>query len=95
MSQTAVEAIGWASAFILLVTLSVQIRKQWRERRVDGVSRWLFVGQIAASAGFTVYSYLVENWVFVATNAFILVEAFIGQYLVVHYRRRGRIAASP
>ena len=47
------ELIGWASSAILLATLVRQVRKQWREGTSEGVSRWLFVGQTAASAGFT------------------------------------------
>jgi hypothetical protein len=82
------ELIGWLSSAILLLTLSWQVRKQWREGRSEGVSRWLFVGQIAASTGFTVYSWLVGNWVFVVTNALILVDAVFGAWLVFHQRRR-------
>jgi hypothetical protein len=33
------------------------------------VSKWLFVGQATASGGFLCYSLLVNNWVFVVTNA--------------------------
>ena len=44
-------------------------------RRSEGVSRWLFVGQIAASSGFTIYSVLVGNAVFVVTNAILLASA--------------------
>ncbi len=82
------ELIGWTSSAILLLTLFWQVRKQWREGRSEGVSRWLFVGQIAASIGFTTYSWLVGNWVFVVTNALILVDAVVGAWLVFHQRRR-------
>ncbi|HYD41018.1 MAG TPA: hypothetical protein VEB43_09310 [Anaeromyxobacter sp.] len=82
------ELIGWLSSAILLLTLFWQVRKQWREGRSEGVSRWLFVGQIAASTGFTIYSWLVGNWVFVVTNALILVDAVVGAWLVFHQRRR-------
>lgn len=79
------EWIGWLSSAILLATLVRQIAKQMRAarngERSDGVSRWLFLGQCAASAGFVVYSLLVGNWVFVVTNACILITALIGQWL--------------
>jgi MtN3 and saliva related transmembrane protein len=52
------------------------------------VSRWLFVGQIAASVGFTVYSLLVHNWVFVATNALMLCNALTGYVIVLRHRSR-------
>src|SRR3546814_6572394 len=44
-----------------------------------GVSHWLFTGQISASTGFVVYSALVANWVFVATNTLLLLAAILGQ----------------
>ncbi len=81
------EAVGWLSSAILLLTLSTQIAKQWRERSSKGVSRWLFLGQVAASSGFLIYSALVANWVFVVTNAFILVGALVGAALTWHHRR--------
>jgi MtN3 and saliva related transmembrane protein len=34
------------------------------------------------------YSYLVENWVFVATNAFMLLTAVTGQLIYRSNRRR-------
>lgn len=83
-----IELLGWLSSAILLVTLFAQVRKQWREGRSEGVSRWLFVGQTAASVGFTLYSWLVGNWVFVVTNALILLNALCGEWLVLRQRRR-------
>lgn len=78
---------GWASALILILTISRQVYKQWRTRSTAGVSSWLFIGQLAASTGFVIYSYLVENWVFVATNAFMLLTAVVGQ-LIYHSNRQ-------
>ena len=73
------EWIGWASSAVLLATLIRQVYSQWKQRSVEGVSRWLFIGQLTASTGFLVYSVLVRNWVFVFTNAALLVTALIGQ----------------
>ena len=84
------DVIGWTSSLILLATIVTQIRKQWRERSVEGVSRWLFVGQTAASLGFTVYSVLVENWVFSVTNALMLVSAVIGWAMTAHFKKGGQ-----
>jgi MtN3 and saliva related transmembrane protein len=78
--------IGWLSSLVLLATLAKQVYKQWREKRCEGVSKWLFRGQIAASIGFTVYSVLIRQWLFVVTNALILAQAIVG-YLV--NRRNG------
>lgn len=83
-----IEAIGWGSSLILVVTISRQVLKQWKDRAAEGVSKWLFVGQIAASTGFVVYSALLRNWVFVVTNALMLVAALIGLATVVMARGR-------
>src|SRR5574342_160942 len=66
------EAIGWISSLILILTISRQIYKQWEEGSSEGVSKWLFIGQISASAGFVIYSWLLNNWIFVVTNIVML-----------------------
>jgi MtN3 and saliva related transmembrane protein len=81
------ELIGWASSGILLATLIRQVWRQWKERSTQGVSSWLFIGQLAASTGFLVYSVLVKNWVFVFTNAALLVTALVGQAIYVRNNR--------
>ena len=83
-----VEAIGWVSSLLLLATIARQIWKQWHDGKSEGVSTVLFIGQIAASLGFTVYSYLVGNWVFVVTNALMLVNGFLGLGITIYHRRR-------
>ena len=85
-----VEAVGWISSLILVLTIAKQVYKQWREGSSEGVSKWLFVGQMAASLGFTIYSWLVSNWVFVVTNAVMLVNGLLGLLIVIHHRRRER-----
>lgn len=82
------EAVGWFSSFVLLVTLGAQIHKQWKSGSSQGVSKWLFLGQMTASLGFTVYSALVRNWVFVVTNALLLVSAVLGEFIVLSHRRK-------
>ena len=89
------ELLGWASSAVLLATLARQVRKQWREGTSEGVSRWLFVGQTTASIGFTVYSLLLRNWVFVVTNALILLNAIAGLLIVRRHRRRAAGGTSP
>ena len=84
------EAVGWVSSGILVLTIAKQVYKQWQEGSSEGVSKWLFVGQIAASLGFTVYSWLVSNWVFVVTNALMLCNGLLGFLIVMHHRRRER-----
>ena len=77
----AVELIGWGSSIILLTTLIRQVQVQWRTRSSRGISKYLFAGQMAASVGFAVYSYLLKNWVFTASNVAILAVAMVGEYL--------------
>jgi MtN3 and saliva related transmembrane protein len=89
----ATELIGWVAAAILLLTLARQVYTQWRDRTSKGVSRWLFVGQCLASAGFIIYSSLLKNWVFVVTNALILVTAVVGE--VIYLRNRRGAARKP
>jgi uncharacterized protein with PQ loop repeat len=84
------EVVGWVSSCILVLTIAKQVYKQWREGSSEGVSKWLFVGQMAASLGFTVYSWLVSNWVFVVTNALMLCNGLLGLLIVLHHRRRER-----
>ena len=83
-----VELIGWLSAVVLLATLARQVYAEWRSGSVKGLSRWLFVGQVCASIGFIIYSWLLHNWVFVVTNALILTTAILGEIVYLHNRRR-------
>ena len=89
------ETIGWISSLILLLTISKQIHKQWQNSSSQGVSKWLFLGQMAASAGFTVYSWMVSNWVFVVTNSLMLLNGLLGLAIVLHHRRRERRRGEP
>lgn len=82
------EMIGWIAAGLLLVTISTQVWQQWRSRSVAGVSPWLFIGQISASTAFVIYSYLLENLVFVLTNSMLLVAALLGQLLYLRNKRQ-------
>lgn len=82
------ELVGWVSSFILVLTIGKQIYKQWREGSSENVSKWLFIGQMAASFGFTIYSWLVSNWVFVVTNLLMLLNGLIGLGIVLHHRKR-------
>lgn len=85
-----IEVIGWFSSIVLVLTIGKQVFKQWQAGTSEGVSKWLFVGQLTASTGFTVYSVLIGNWVFVVTNALMLANALLGFFVVLHHRRRDR-----
>ncbi len=84
------EAVGWISSLVLVLTIGKQVYKQWQEGSSKNVSKWLFVGQLAASVGFTIYSWMVRNWVFVFTNGFMILNALAGLLITLHHRRRER-----
>lgn len=81
--------LGWLASIVLLTTLICQVYEQWRTRSVQGVSPWLFAGQLTASTGFVVYSWLIDNWIFVITNVAILITAVAGNVI---YRRNVRLS---
>lgn len=82
------DMVGWLSTAILVATLSRQVYTQWRTKSIAGVSRWLFIGQLSASAGFALYSFLVDNMVFVFSNVFILLTAVVGQCVYLRNKHR-------
>ena len=82
------ELIGWCSAAVPLLTIGRQVLAQWRSGSTQGLSRWLFIGQLAASTGFIIYSWLLRNWVFVVTNVLMLATAAMGQWIFLRNVRR-------
>jgi MtN3 and saliva related transmembrane protein len=84
------EVIGWSSSVILLLTLIKQVYKQWKEGTSEGVSKWLFIGQLVSSIGFTTYSYFVGNWVFTVTNGILTINNLFGIYAYYYFRRNPR-----
>ena len=85
-----VDVIGWVSSAILVLTLGQQVFKQWHDGTSKGVSTWLFVGQVGASVGFTIYSMLVRNWVFSVTNGLMVMNGLLGYAITIRHKRRGR-----
>ena len=85
--MTTADAIGWLSSAILVATLVRQVHTQ-ATRGPQRLSRWLFVGQIAASVGFLTYSVMLDNLVFIVSNTVILLTAITGQWLTVRHERR-------
>jgi MtN3 and saliva related transmembrane protein len=86
----AVQLLGWASSLILVLTIAKQVWKQWHEGATEGISKWLFIGQTAASTGFTAYSLLIHDWVFVVTNSLMLANGAAGYVILMRNRRRKR-----
>ena len=84
-----IEVLGWLCSFILLATLVKQVYKQWTSRTSKGISKWLFIGQLLASIGFTAYSYMTGSWVFAFTNAILTINNVIGIALYYRYLDEG------
>jgi uncharacterized protein with PQ loop repeat len=87
MTRTMTELIGWMAATLLLATMGRQVYTQWRDGTSQGVSQWLFIGQLAASSGFVIYSWQLGNWVFVVTNALMLLTAGLGQWIYLSNKK--------
>lgn len=81
-----IEIIGWMSSLTLLATLIKQVHKQWKSQTSEGISKWLFVGQLVASVGFTFYSYYTGSWVFAFTNAMLTINNVVGIALYYRYK---------
>ena len=91
----AAEIVGWVSSLVLVATIAKQVHRQWSAGTSEGVSKYLFLGQIAASTGFTIYSAIVGNIVFIATNAAMLAAALVGLVILfLHRRRESGVASS-
>lgn len=82
-----IEILGWSSSVILVLTIAKQVHKQWQDHTSAGVSTWLFVGQLAASVGFTIYSLLVRNWVFAVTNGVMVINGLLGYAITMRHKR--------
>jgi MtN3 and saliva related transmembrane protein len=78
--------VGWGASLLLVLTIGHQVRRQWRTGHADGVSRWLYVGQMASSLGFLAYSLHLGDWVCICTNGILLVAASLGLISVLRSR---------
>lgn len=82
------ETIGWISSIILFLTVSRQIYKEWKAGTSEGVSIWLFAGQIAASTGFAIYSWLLWNPVFIFTNSMMILNGIVGFVISIYLKKK-------
>jgi uncharacterized protein with PQ loop repeat len=82
-----IEILGWTSSVILLLTLVKQVYKQWKDGTSEGISKWLFIGQLAASIGFTIYSVATKSWVFAFTNAALTINNIVGIILYFRFKK--------
>ena len=86
------EIIGWGSALVLLPTFGVQTYKQWqgRHEHSSATSLWFFALALIGTFGQFVYSWMVNNWVYLALNGCLVVNNAIGLGIAVY---RTRVAA--
>jgi len=82
------DVLGWTSSIILVITLFVQVRKQWHDDTSRGVSPFLFIGQLAASIGFLAYAVQIDNGVFIVTNSLTSLTALLGLWITWRHKRR-------
>jgi MtN3 and saliva related transmembrane protein len=81
---------GYVASAVLFATLVTQIHKQWQRGTTRGVSRWLFIGQLVASIGFTIESAVIGSTLFVIVNSVLALSAVVGMGLWFYQRRRER-----
>lgn len=86
--------VGWISSLLLLVTFGSQTYRQWKgeEGRSEKYTLIFFVAAIAGTAGNLIYSLLVNNWVFTALNAALVVNNAAGLWITVRHRKQARQA---
>jgi len=84
------DVIGWASSCILLGTLIRQVYTQYRDRSSRGVSKWLFIGEIASAVGFLIYSISLGIRVYMVTNSLVILSSVAGLLITLHHQRRSR-----
>lgn len=84
------EFIGWSASAVLVLTIVTQVYRQWQQGSSKGVSKWLFIGQMAASGGFLLYSWLIHDVVFLFTNALMMMSAAAGLGIVFWHRTKHR-----
>ncbi len=82
------QMVGWAAVGALFITMSGQAWKQWRDRVKHGVSKYFFLGQVAASTLFLTYSAMVGDRVFVVGNALVLTASIAGGAILMWNRAR-------
>ena len=82
------EFVGWTASAVLVLTIVTQVYRQWQQGSSKGVSKWLFIGQMAASGGFLLYSWLIHDVVFLFTNALMMMSAAVGLGIVLWHRTK-------
>ena len=82
------QLVGWAAVGALFLTMTGQAWKQWRDRVKHGVSKYFFVGQVAASMLFLAYSVMKGDRVFVVGNALVLTASVAGGAILLYNRAR-------
>ena len=81
------EIVGWIGSVILVLTISKQVHKQWSDGNSEGVSFWLFAGQIVASVALGIHSFLIWSPVFIFTNVLMIIAAILGLIILIYHKK--------
>ena len=84
------QAIGWAAAAVLVLTIGSQVYKQWHDETSKGVSLYLFLGQMTANALFLTYAAITGDLVFMVANGLLLVTSIVGLSIKLKHGRAAR-----
>jgi hypothetical protein len=81
------ELIGWPAAAILFLRLSRQVYAQWRDGKSPGCLALAVRQAMRGISWFCVPFLAAGQWVFVITNAPILVTPVVGEFIYLRNRR--------
>ena len=82
------EFIGWGSAAILVPAFATQTYRQWQNRDapVSTSALWFFILVLVGTFGQVIYSWMVENWVYLVLNIILVVNNLAGLGIAIHRR---------
>ena len=91
------ELIGWGSALVLLPTFGLQVYKQWKakDEPAPASTVWFFILALVGVGGQVIYSWMVENMVYLVLNAVLVVTNSMGLAMAVHRYREQRKPGVP
>ncbi|MGC8642165.1 MAG: hypothetical protein ACP5XB_20060 [Isosphaeraceae bacterium] len=80
------ELIGWASALVIIPTFGLQVYRQWerRNQQATALTIWFFVLALVGASGQIIYSWMLENWVYLFINICLVLTDTIGLGLALH-----------
>ncbi|MFL6350913.1 MAG: hypothetical protein ACJ74Z_03565, partial [Bryobacteraceae bacterium] len=80
-SAGSVHAFSWSQS-------ASRFTSNFAMARAGGVSKWLFIGELASALGFLTYSILLGLPVYIVTNSVMVLNAIAGLVITLYHRRR-------